>query len=142
MCHAPLGHPLLGGYVVVAAQVVEPQDTVEAQPSDEAVGGSGVLVTDAAVAAGATTQAGIGAGSLTFKVLPASATNVTTEEVAADDPASSAGLLGVTCFSTKAADDGGAVVPEVILGQPMLRAPGDVSLNEAMGTAHWVLTQA
>jgi hypothetical protein len=55
MCHALLGHPLLGGYVVVAAQVVEPQDTVEAQPSDEAVGGSGVLVTDAAVAAGATT---------------------------------------------------------------------------------------
>jgi hypothetical protein len=42
----------------------------------------------------------------------------------------------------KAADDGSAVVPEVILGQPMLRAPGDVSLNEAMGTAHWVLTQA
>jgi hypothetical protein len=46
------------------------------------------------------------------------------------------------CFSTKAADDGGAVVPEVILGQPTLRAPGDVSLDEAMGTAHWALTQA
>jgi hypothetical protein len=127
---------------VVAAQVVEPQDTVEAQPSDEAVGGSGVLVTDAAVAAGATAQAGIGGGSLTFKVLPASATNVTTKEVVADDPASSAGPLGGTCFSTKAADDGGAVVPEVILEQPTLRAPGDVSLDEAMGMTHWALTQA
>jgi hypothetical protein len=31
---------------------------------------------------------------------------------------------------------------EVILGHPMLRALGDVSLDEAMGTAHWVLTQA
>jgi hypothetical protein len=31
---------------------------------------------------------------------------------------------------------------EVILGHPMLRAPGDVSLDEAMGTARWVLTQA
>jgi hypothetical protein len=31
--------------------------------------------------------------------------------------------------------------PEVILGHPTLRAPEDVSLNEAMGTAHWALTQ-
>jgi hypothetical protein len=39
-------------------------------------------------------------------------------------------------------DDGGAVEPEVILGHPTLRAPGDVSLDEAMGMARWVLTQA
>jgi hypothetical protein len=86
--------PPSGGYVVVAAQVVEPKDTVEAQPSDEAVDDSGVPVTDAALEAGAATQAGVGGGSLTFKVLPGSATNVTTEEVAADDPASSAGPSG------------------------------------------------
>jgi hypothetical protein len=32
--------------------------------------------------------------------------------------------------------------PEVILGHSTLRAPGDVSLDEAMGMAHWALTQA
>jgi hypothetical protein len=63
-------------------------------------------------------------------VLPGGATNVTTEEVAADDPASSAG------------SSGGALEPEVILGHPMLRAPRDVSLDEAMGTARCALTQA
>jgi hypothetical protein len=68
------------------------------------------------------------------------ATNVTTEEVAANDPASSAGPSGGACFSMKMADDGGAMEPEVILGHPTLRALGDVSLDEAMGTAHWVLT--
>jgi hypothetical protein len=62
--------------------------------------------------------------------------------VAADDPASSAGPSGGACFSTEVADDGGAVEPEVILGHPMLRALGDVSLDEAMGTARWALTQA
>jgi hypothetical protein len=40
------------------------------------------------------------------------------------------------------ADDDGAVEPEVILGHPMLRARGDVSLDEAMGTVRWALTQA
>jgi hypothetical protein len=70
------------------------------------------------------------------------ATNVTTEEVAADDPASLAGLSGGVSFSTEAADDGDAVEPEVILGHPTLRAPRDVSLDEAMGTARWALTQA
>jgi hypothetical protein len=34
------------------------------------------------------------------------------------------------------------VEPEVILGHPTLRAPRDVSLDEAMGTARWALTQA
>jgi hypothetical protein len=40
------------------------------------------------------------------------------------------------------ADDDGAVEHEVILGHPMLRAPGDVSLDEAMGMVRWALTQA
>jgi hypothetical protein len=70
------------------------------------------------------------------------ANNVTTEEVAADDPASSAGPSRGACFSTEMADDGSTGEPEVILGHPMLRAPGDVSFDEAMGTARWALTQA
>jgi hypothetical protein len=32
--------------------------------------------------------------------------------------------------------------PEVILGHPTLRAPEDVSLNEAMHMARWTHTQA
>jgi hypothetical protein len=40
------------------------------------------------------------------------------------------------------ADDDSTVEPEVILGHPMLRAPGDVSFDEAMGMARWALTQA
>jgi hypothetical protein len=58
------------------------------------------------------------------------------EEVASDDPASSAGPAGGASSSTVAADDGAGVLPVVILGHPMLRAPGDVSLNEAKGAAH------
>jgi hypothetical protein len=73
-------------------------------------------------------------------VLLGGATNVTTKEVAADDPAISAGPSGGTSSSTEAADNGGAVEPEVILGHPTLRAPRDVSLDEAMGTFSWVLT--
>jgi hypothetical protein len=37
------------------------------------------------------------------------------------------------------ADDATIEEPEVVLGHPTLRASGDVSLSEAMGTAHWVL---
>jgi hypothetical protein len=45
--------PASGGLNVTdAAQVAEPH-TVKAQPSDKAIGGGGVPVTDAAVAAGA-----------------------------------------------------------------------------------------
>jgi hypothetical protein len=62
--------------------------------------------------------------------------------VAADDPTSSAGLSGGASSFTEAADDGYAVKPKVILGHPMLRPPWDVSLDEAMGTARWALTQA
>jgi hypothetical protein len=61
--------------------------------------------------------------------------------VAVDDPASLADQSGGACFYNKAADDGGAVEPEVILGHPTHRAPGDVSLNEAMGTTRLALTQ-
>jgi hypothetical protein len=31
--------------------------------------------------------------------------------------------------------------PEVVHGHPFLKAPGGISLDEAMGTAHWVLNQ-
>jgi hypothetical protein len=61
-------------------------------------------------------QATAGGGSLAFKVLPGGSANVTTKEVAADDPASSVGLSGGACFSTEATDHSGAVEPEVILG--------------------------
>jgi hypothetical protein len=37
-------------------------------------------------------------------------------------------------FLHEAVDDNGIVEPEVILGHPTLRDPGDVSLDEAMGT--------
>jgi hypothetical protein len=132
--------PSRGPSIVGAAQVAEPQDTVEAQPSDEVVGGDRVPVTGAAVAVGAASQVAAGVESPASEVLPGGATNVITEEVAANDPASSAGPSGGACFSMKMADDGGAMEPEVILGHPTLRALGDVSLDEAMGTAHWVLT--
>jgi hypothetical protein len=89
---------------------------------------------------GVAAQVTAGGGSLAPEVLPGGATNVTTEEVAVDDPASSAGPSGGAPFSTEATDDGG-VEPEVILGYPMLRAPGVVYLDKAMGKAHWELTQ-
>jgi hypothetical protein len=57
----PSGGPSVTG----AAQVAEPQDIVEAQPSDRAVGGGEVPVTSAAVATGAA-----GGGTLASKVLP------------------------------------------------------------------------
>jgi hypothetical protein len=126
----PFGGPSVTG----ATQVAEPQDTVEAQPSDEVVSGGGVPITGAADVMGATAQVAAGGGSLASEVLPRGATNVTTEEVATDDPASSAGPSGGACFSTETADDDGAMEPEVILGHPMLRSLEDVSLDEAMGT--------
>jgi hypothetical protein len=132
--------PSGGASIAGAAHVAEPQDTVKAQLGDETVSGDGVLVTSAATAPGAATQAATGGGFPVPKVLLGGSTNVIAEEVAADDPASSAGPLGGMCSSTEAANDGGAVAPEVILGHPTLRAPRDVSLDEAMHTAHWVLT--
>jgi hypothetical protein len=49
--------------------------------------------------------------------------------------------LGVASTSTVVGDD---IVdePEAIQWHPLLRAPGDVSLDEAMGTARWALNQA
>jgi hypothetical protein len=75
-------------------------------------------------------------------VLPEGDTNVTVEEVATDDPAGLAGPAGGASSSAIAADEGGTVELEVILGHPTLRAPKDVSLDEAMGTTRWALTQA
>jgi hypothetical protein len=86
--------PSRGHKVMGAALVDEPQDTVEAQPIDEAVGGGGVLVTGAVVAAGAATQVATGGGSPASEVLPVGATNVTTEEVATNDSTCSAGPSG------------------------------------------------
>jgi hypothetical protein len=91
---------------------------------------------------GAAAQVAAGGGSLAPEVSPGGATNVTVEEVAADDSASSAGPAGGAPSSIVAVDNGVAMEPEVILGHPMLRAPRDVSLDEAMGTARRVLTQA
>jgi hypothetical protein len=61
------------------------------------------------------------------------------EEVATDDPAGLASPAGGASSSAIAADGGGTVEPEVILGHPMLLAPRDVSLDEAMGTTRWRL---
>jgi hypothetical protein len=128
--------PLLGATVAGAAQVTESQDTIKAQPSDGVVGGGRVSISGMAVVAGAVAQAAAGGGSPAPEVSPGGATNVMIEEVASDDPASSAGPAGGASSSTVAADDGAGVLPVVILGHPMLRAPGDVSLNEAKGAAH------
>jgi hypothetical protein len=64
---------------VGAAQVAEPQDTVEAQPSDEVVSGGEVPVTSAAIVMGATTQVATDGGSSASEVLPGGAANVTTK---------------------------------------------------------------
>jgi hypothetical protein len=105
-----------------AAQVAKPQDTVEAQLSDEVVGGGGLPVTITAIATGPPVKAATSGGSSAAQVLLGGATNVTTEVVATDDPASSAGLSGGTCFATEMTDDGGTVELEVILGHPTLRS--------------------
>jgi hypothetical protein len=119
-CHPPAGCPLLGGANVPgAAQVVGRQDTIEAQPSEGAAGGDRVPGPE---------------------VLPEGDTNVTVEEVVAGDPTGSTGLAGGASSSTIAVDNGATVESEVILEHPTLRAPGDVSHDEAMGTAHWALT--
>jgi hypothetical protein len=63
--------------------------------------------------------------------------------VAAGDPAASTGPAGGAFPSTAAADDDIIMEePGVILGHPTIRAPRDVSLDEAMHTARWALTQA
>jgi hypothetical protein len=91
---------------------------------------------------GATAQVTSGGGSLATEVLPGGATNVTAKEVVTDDPVGLADPSGGTSFPTESANVGGTVEPEVILGHPTLRAPGDLSLDEAIGTAHWAHTQA
>jgi hypothetical protein len=122
--------------------VVGPWDTIEAQPSDGAAGGGRVPVSGAAAVVGAATQAATSGGSPTPEMLPDGDMNVTMEEVAAGDPVGPTGLAGGTSSSTVVANDGATVESEAILGHPTLRAPGDVSLDEAMGMAHWALTQA
>jgi hypothetical protein len=130
------------GSVAGVAQVIGPQDTIEVQPSDGAAGGGGVPVSGATATTGVAAQVAADDGSPAPEVLPEGDTNVTVEEVATDDPAGLAGPAGGASSSAIAADDGGTVEPEVILGHPTLRAPRDVSLDEAMGTTRWALTQA
>jgi hypothetical protein len=82
-------------------------------------------------------------GCLAPEVLPDGDTNVTAEEVAVGDPATLTGPNEGAFPSIATADDDVVVEePGVILGHPMLRALGVVSLDEAMGTAHWALTLA
>jgi hypothetical protein len=82
-------------------------------------------------------------GSLAPEVLPKGDTNVTEEEVADGDSAALIGPVWGVFPSTAAADDDITVEESgIILGHPMLRALGYVSLDEAMGTARWALTQA
>jgi hypothetical protein len=69
-------------------------------------------------------------------------------EVAVSGPT---GLIGLTASAPSSplqmadatasvgADDDTIEEPEVILVHPILRAPMDVSLSEAMGTTHWAL---
>jgi hypothetical protein len=82
----------------------------------------------------------IGDGSLTPEVSPGGDTNVTVGATAADDPAASTGPTRCASPSTVVAHDDDAMEESgVILGHP-IRAPVEVSLDEAMGTAHWALT--
>jgi hypothetical protein len=63
--------------------------------------------------------------------------------MAAGDPAAATSLArGASPSTVVAGDDITMEEFGVILGHPMVRAPEDVSLDEAMGTAHWSLTQA
>jgi G:T/U-mismatch repair DNA glycosylase len=48
----------------------------------------------------------------------------------------------VAAIALTGADDNTIEKPKVIMGHPGLRAPGTVSLSEAMGTTHFVLNQA
>jgi hypothetical protein len=83
----------------------------------------------------------VGSGSLAPEVLPEGDTNVTAKEVSTGNPATLTGPAEGAFPSTVAADDDVAVEePEVILGHPTLRASGDVSLDDTLGTARWVLT--
>jgi hypothetical protein len=82
-------------------------------------------------------------GTPTLEVLPEGDTNATVKEVATGDLAASTGPTGCTFPSTATHDDDIAVEePGVILGHPTLRAPREISLDEAMGTTRWALTQA
>jgi hypothetical protein len=94
-------------------------------------------------AATAALEVVIGDGFPAPEVLPEGETNVTAGEMATGDPTASTGpMRGVS--PSIIVDDNDVIAEEsgVILGDPMLRAPRDVSLDEAMGTARWELTQA
>jgi hypothetical protein len=81
-------------------------------------------------------------GPRPLEVLPEGDTNVTTGATAAGDPAASTGPTGGASPSTTVADNNATVEESGgILGHP-IRAPKDVSLDEAVGTTCWVLTQA
>jgi hypothetical protein len=137
-----------GGSIIVGApKAGGPQDTVEAHGSkglsDGAVGGDRVLDFGAAIAAGVVAHVVTRGGSLAPEMFPEGNTNVMAGETATGDPTASAGPAGGASPSTTADDDDVFVEESgVILGHPTLRDLGDVSLDEAIGTARWALTQA
>jgi hypothetical protein len=124
-----------------------PQDTVEAHsskgPTVGAAGGDGVLISGIDVAVGAATlEVVAGDGTLAPEVLPEGDANVMAGATAAYDPTALTGPVGGASPSTAVADDDVTVEESGgIMGHP-IRAPGDVSLDEATGTTRWVLTQA
>jgi hypothetical protein len=81
-------------------------------------------------------------GSLAPEVSPEGDTNVTVGEMAAGDLTASTGPSRGASPSIVVADDD-VVIEEsgVNLGHP-IRSHGDVSLDKAMDTACWALTQA
>jgi hypothetical protein len=127
---------------VGVAQVAEPQDTVEAQPGDEAVCGGRVPVTSAAAVVGAATQAIVGGGSLDHEVLPGVPLMSQPKMWLLMILLARLACQGARLPPPKRPAMAVPVEPEVIMGHPMLMAPRDVSLDKAMGTAHWALTQA
>jgi hypothetical protein len=129
---------------VCAPKAARPHNTVGAHGSKGltvgAAGGDGVPVYGAtATALGVV----IGDGFSAPEVLREGETNVMAGEMAAGDPAASTGPMRGASPSI-IVDDNDIIVEEsgVILGHPMLRAPRDVSLDEAMGTARLALTHA
>jgi hypothetical protein len=133
-----------GSSIAGAPKADGPQDTIEAHNSKGATVGAAsgdrALISGTTIGAGAVAQVVAGDGFLTLEVLPEGDINVTVGEMAAGDPTISTGPAGGASPSTTVADDDVDVEESrVILGHPMLRAPGVVSLDKVMGTACWCL---
>jgi hypothetical protein len=77
--------------------------------------------------------------------------SLVTSGVATGDPTASTGLAAcaprspprmAAATTSTGVDDNIVEEPEVIMGLPGLRAPGTISLSEAMGMTHFALNQA